>query len=243
MKKEYFIFFIIIIFQISCTNKCLSFKTNPNKFYGIDVSQYQDANSKVDWSLISSNKNPKIDFAFIRSTMGVDGLDQSFKKNIQLAKKHNIKIGVYHYYRPNESAKEQFKNFLNNNDDIGDIPPAVDIEEKGNKGMRELRKEIFTFLQLIESHYGVKPIIYAYQKYYNLYFRNYFKDYDFWIARHHGIDNNLERNTLKDEPKLWNNTCPLIWQYSATGKVMGISTKVDLNVTNIPIWNQSFNNQ
>ena len=92
MKKEYFIFCIIIIFQISCKNKCLSFKTNPNKFYGIDVSQYQDANSKVDWGLISSNTNPKIDFAFIRSTMGVDGLDQSFKENVQLAQKHNIKI-------------------------------------------------------------------------------------------------------------------------------------------------------
>ncbi|MBJ04853.1 MAG: glycoside hydrolase [Flavobacteriales bacterium] len=230
------IFLIIICTQFSCTNKCDSFKQNQNKFYGIDISEYQEDISRINWEIIRDNQNPKIDFIYLRSTMGKDGVDKSFNENLRLAKKNNFKVGIYHYYRPNEKPEEQFINFLNNNRNIGDMPPVVDIEKTSTKGIKDLRKKLYIFLQLIENHYGVKPIIYAYQKYYNFYLRNHFKEYEFWIARHHGIKNKIDRNLPKDEPKIWGNKCPLIWQYTATGQIKGINSDVDINITNRKIW-------
>ena len=45
--------------------------------------------------------------------MGADGIDTAFQYNYENAKKKNIKIGVYHYYRPNENSTKQFENFSN----------------------------------------------------------------------------------------------------------------------------------
>ena len=42
------------------------------------------------------------------------------------------------------------------------------------------------WLDAIERHYGVKPILYTYDSYYNNYLKGKgFDDYDFFIARYH----------------------------------------------------------
>ena len=236
--KIFFFTLNILILCAGCTHHCSSFKESEIKIYGLDVSHYQDEFSQINWIEVSNNSNPKIDFTYIRTTMGADGIDTAFQYNYENAKKNNIKIGVYHYYRPNENSKQQFENFSKNNKEIGELPPMDDIEEKGNIGVKKIREELSLFLKLIEEEYGIRPIIYAPQKFYNLYLRNHFNNYDLWIARQNGINQYPENNNPKTEPFLFDKKCPLIWQYSGTGSVNGIEGKVDLNITNQIFWEQ-----
>ena len=159
--KQLLVILIIIITQSGCLKQCDSFKDTETKIYGIDVSHYQNKNSKIDWEAVSKNTNPKITFAYIRTTMGKDGVDNEFEYNLKEAKKHGIKVGVYHYYRPNENSTEQFENFLKHNNDIGDLPPVLDVEEKSRFGSKNLKQGVLNFLKLANLKYHIKPIIYA----------------------------------------------------------------------------------
>jgi len=67
--------------------------------------------------------------------------------------------------------------------------------------------------------YGVKPIIYTNQDFYNKYLRNAFENYPLWIARY-----SLREPTLKDDSK-W-----VFWQYTSAGKINGIKGRTDFNV-------------
>ena len=227
---------LVIIFNYTCFYNCTSFKEEEIKIYCIDISHYQDNKSQIDWKAVAENINPKIQFAYIRSTMGQDGKDKAFVYNFREAQKNDIKIGVYHYYRPDEKAIEQFDNFVRNTPDIGDIPPVLDIEEIGELGSRKLKKELAKFLVLLQETYNIDPILYADQRFYNTYLRNEFSEYRIWIARHHGIEAPPENNKMKNEPFLIDGRCPLIWQYSATGEINGISGNVDLNITKQALW-------
>ena len=227
-----FIFFL----NTGCYQNCVSFKKSDIKIYGIDVSHYQSQISIIDWTKVVKNKSPKIEFAYIRTTMGINSVDTAFKYNFEQAKKNGLAVGVYHYYRPNEPAIKQFENFLKNTTDIGDLNPVIDIEERCILGPKKLREELLLFLKKIEEKYKKKAILYAPQKFYNNYLRNYFSEYEFWIARHSGIKKQPENNKPYKEPELFGEKCPKIWQYSASGTVKGISGLVDLNITNDRFW-------
>ncbi len=226
----------IITVNYTCFNNCNSFKEAKTQIYGIDISHYQDYKSQIDWQAVSKNTNPHIRFAYIRSTMGKDGNDKAFKYNFHEAQKNGIKVGVYHYYRPNEKANEQFDNFVRNTPEIGDMPPVLDIEDIGDLGTRKLKKELAKFLTLLKKTYNTEPIIYTPQKFYNIYLRGDFSEYRIWIARHNGIQEPLEGNKMTNEPFLIDGRCPLIWQYSSTGRVNGISGDVDLNIATQAVW-------
>ena len=70
--------------------------------------------------------------------MGKDGVDLAFKENFKNSKKNGIKVGLYHYYRPNENSIEQFENFVKNVDKIGELPPVIDVEKMGDFGAKML---------------------------------------------------------------------------------------------------------
>ena len=75
--------------------------------FGFDVSHYQH---DIDWKAIDSlyHKFP-VDYVFIRSTMGIDGVDLKFDYNWRKAKSRLLVRGAYHYYRPDENSTVQAK--------------------------------------------------------------------------------------------------------------------------------------
>jgi len=75
------------------------------------------------------------------------------------------------------------------------------------------------WLDLIETHYKIRPIIYTNQKLYFKYLLNNFKDYPIWMARY----NTIEPNMLSQRE--W-----VFWQYGNKGQVKGVEGLVDLNV-------------
>jgi lysozyme len=156
---------------------------NKNYIFGIDISHY---NGTIDWEQIKASKFP-IQFVFIRSSMGKNGVDKQFNLNYSKAKESGYLVGVYHYYRPNENSTQQFNHFNSvYSYKKGDLPPVLDIEEMGKNGEENLRKGLLNFLQLIEKNWGIKPIIYSGRTFYFSYIKDYFNNYPLWIAAYSG---------------------------------------------------------
>ena len=189
------------------------------KTVGIDVSEYQ---GKISWSYVDTIENQyPLHFVFIRATAGNDAVDRRFKRNWEGAKKNKMIRGAYHYYRPNENSLEQAELFIKTvRLQKGDLPPVLDIEKlPKNQSMTNLKKGLRRWLQAIENHYKVKPIIYTGEKYYDDFLKEEFSDYLFWIANY-----NFYREEIQDD---W-----LFWQFTERAAVPGIESNVDVNIYN-----------
>lgn len=186
---------------------------NEKYTFGIDVSHY---NGVIDWTLVKTSRHP-IEFVFIRSTMGKNGVDKRYSMNLKGAEEQGFIVGTYHYYRPNENSSEQFNHFkkyaiLKK----GHLIPVLDIEEESRFGEENLRKGIKNWLTLAEREYGVKPILYTGRVFYRQHLKGYFDDYPLWIASY------APKNKLKGID--WD-----FHQFSERVNVKGIDGFVDGN--------------
>lgn len=190
-----------------------------DKVIGFDVSQYQ---GEIDWGKVQYVENAfLLQFVFIRATAGKDVTDACFKYNWAEAKKRNMIRGAYHYYRPNENSIEQANNFIKTVKlSSGDLPPVLDIEKlPKNQSIDSLKKGLRRFLDKIDKHYKVRPIIYTGENYYDDFLKDEFSEYTFWIANY-----NFFVEDIKDD---W-----LFWQFTESASVEGISGNVDINIFN-----------
>lgn len=186
--------------------------------HGIDVSRHQKV---INWRDVKEMnvKNIKIGFAFIKATEGVDKVDARFRGNWLHAGEENIIKGAYHFFIAGKSGKAQAENFM----EIvklkkGDLPPVLDIEETYGTSKVEMHKNIIEWLDKVEKKYKVKPIIYTNIHFYNTYLKGLLDGYPLWIA------NYLQPGRPGINRK-W-----IFWQHSESGRVNGITTKVDFNV-------------
>lgn len=189
------------------------------KSIGLDVSEYQ---GKIRWTYVDTleNKYP-LHFVFIRATVGKDRKDRQFNKNWLGAKENKMIRGAYHYYRPNENSIEQAELFIKTVTlQKGDLPPVLDIEKlPKNQSIENLKLGLKRWLNAVESHYGVKPIIYTGERYYDDFLKEEFNDYLFWIANY-----NFYREEIAGD---W-----LFWQFTEKASVPGIKGNVDINIYN-----------
>ena len=189
--------------------------------HGIDVSKWQ---SRVDWERIKKMKvgDIQITFAFMKATEGSWMKDPEFDRNWENAKRNGLTRGAYHFFWPSVSVKDQAFNFIKTVTlKSGDLPPVIDVEETKGMTKAQIQKNTKEFLNIIEKHYKVKPILYTNRDFYKNYFSENedFKNYRFWIAHYHVSD--LE---MPGDAK-WH-----FWQHSDRGNVNGINEKVDFNV-------------
>jgi lysozyme len=187
--------------------------------HGIDISRH---NGEVWWEKISeaSVDSQQISFVFVKSTEGMFFHDREFLDNWNSAKKHKVIRGAYHYFRPMYSSTFQAWNFMINvHLKKGDLPPVLDIEvEEGYSDMILVQK-VRNWVQKIEKHYGVKPILYTNLGFYKRIIHRNFDGYPIWIAKY-----SAKAPALPDSTE-WD-----FWQYSDKATLNGINEKVDLNV-------------
>lgn len=179
---------------------------------GIDVSHYQGS---INWREVAKERN--ILYAYIKATEGTNLVDNTYHTNLRGARKAGLRVGAYHFFNPNANAREQFRNFstvvkLKEQDLI----PIIDIEHRGKSPLREFQNRLKQFLQMVERHYGVRPILYTSRDFYNKYLSGPFTHYKYMIARYH-----------PDIPQLCDNAAFVMWQYSATSRIPGIRGNVD----------------
>lgn len=188
--------------------------------FGVDVSVYQ---KDIDWELVLSEQ--KIDFVIVRATAGIDNFDKKFSRNWKALKNQDVIKGAYHYYRPNENSNVQAAFYIKHVKlKKGDLHPILDIEKYSRiQSVSSLKKGLLNWLNLVEKHYGVTPIIYTYNNFYvnTIADDKRFDKYPVWIAWYNmqGNPNTVSKN--------W-----YFWQFTDKGKIKGIEGNVDINVFN-----------
>ena len=108
------------------------------------------------------------------------------------------------------------------------LPPVIDLEFYGDKESNppdraDVEMQLKTMLDMLEAHYGQKPIIYATEKSYKLYLSDDYEEYDIWI-----------RNVISP-PKLSDNRAWTFWQYTNRETLDGYNGEekfIDVNVFN-----------
>jgi lysozyme len=188
--------------------------------HGIDISHYQ---GDIDWLELMQSRltDYPIEFVFMKATEGGDHGDDTFARNFSEAGKHGFIRGAYHFFSPKTDPLKQADFFIRTVKLApGDLPPVLDVEVTGKKTKKELQQNIKRWLDRVEAHYGVKPILYTSYKFKTRYLDDsIFNTYPYWIA-HYYVD------SVKYEGK-WH-----FWQHSDVGTVPGIDEDVDLNVFN-----------
>ena len=77
---------------IQCEDTC-------EHIHGIDISHYQ---GEVFWETIGENTN--IRYVYIKATEGGDRIDATYERNIQLAHRHGLMVGVVSFLPSQDST-------------------------------------------------------------------------------------------------------------------------------------------
>ena len=192
------------------------------EIHGIDISHHQ---GDINWSELREkgliNETP-IRFIMIKATEGSTRVDENFKENFYQSREYGFTRGAYHFYSVHSPAKSQAEFFIKNVKlENGDLPPVLDVEHKPkNQTDDAFKASILEWLDIVEQHYGVKPIIYTYYKFKTQYLSDpVFDQYPYWIA-HYYVDEVEYQGPWK------------FWQHTDVGRLPGIDGNVDFNIYN-----------
>jgi len=188
--------------------------------HGIDVSKHQGV---ISWSDVQQMKVKDVDlkFTFIKATEGYSRVDWQFRRNWRRSKEAGLSRGAYHFFLATKGGAKQAENFISTVKlEEGDLPPVLDIEELYGARPADVRKRIQEWLNIVERHYGIKPIIYTSVDFYTQYLGSDFDEYPLWVAHY------IQKNRPRIERE-W-----IFWQHSEKGRVNGVVSAVDFNVFN-----------
>ena len=181
---------------------------------GIDISHH---NGAIDWRAVGAGD---IRFVYMKASEGEGFVDPKFKLNWERAGQTDLYRGAYHFFTQCRTAEQQAANFIRVAGDMnGALPPALDLEHMGpcREGPTTARidLEVKKMMDILESHYGVRPVLYTTQEFHDRYLID-FEDEKFWVR------SIFQAPTFREGD--W-----LIWQHHHRGAVQGIKGATDLN--------------
>ena len=189
---------------------------------GIDISHHQ---GEINYSeaVKKTGDTDSIQFIYIKVTEGTDFKDSNYDQNAEGFAALGMNYGFYHYYQPNESARKQalfycetikLYNFK--------LIPVVDIEVIGDRNKHDLVDSLEVFINTVDQLLECRPMIYTYVSFYADYLEGSSLDNElYWLASYNSTNPYMKKENA------------IIWQFSESGTVNGISTKVDLNVAKL----------
>lgn len=190
--------------------------------HGIDVSYHSGT---VQWDSVAAHG---FQFAFVKATEGNDLKDPAFGSHWQALKDAGIIRGAYHFYVTEDAPETQAQFYIENvHLEPGDLAPVVDIEVIGHGTSAGLADRLTVFLSILESHYGVRPIIYTSPTFWNKNLSADFGHYPLWVAEYE-----------VDEPRIpngWTNW--QMWQWQGDATVAGVEKTADVTRINHPRYN------
>ena len=212
----------------------------PGRVPGIDISRFQ---GQIIWSSVADDG---VRFAFVQASRGSGedcsvvprecGADGFYDFNYLEAKAEGIRVGPYHRAfvgglkagQVKTDARAEALVFTNAVGELedGDLRPALDLETPfADLSSAELRIWARTWLKAVRRELGVKPIIYTNASSWNalgnpLSFAR--AGYKLWVA-------NWNVRAPQVPAANWAGFSWRVWQYSSSGRVPGITGRVDLN--------------
>ena len=212
MKKMLMAVFSLFSLCATAQNGDVQCEDTCSHVHGIDMSHYQ---GEVFWDAVG--QNAKMAYVYLKATEGGDRIDDMYEQNIQLAHRHGLKVGSYHFYRPKTEQKKQLDNFMAQcRPGEQDLIPMIDIETTGGLPSEEFRDSLFKFLSLVEEAYRQKPLLYTGTNFYNRHLCGELDDYQLMIAQY-----------SSNEPVLADGREYALWQYTAKGRIAGVNGHVD----------------
>lgn len=188
----------------------------------IDISHWQGA---IDFAKV---KKDGVEAVIMKCTQGVSMLDNMFVKNKESARKAGLLCGFYHF-ADGKDYKKEADWFMKN---VGELREGeflvldfeIDIANSGGWCK--------DWLDRVSEKIGFKPLLYSNEaRIKSIDFKAVAgADYGLWIAKYGDNDTKAEENEIPDTDE-WNFFA--IWQYSSTGKIDGISGRVDLNTSDM----------
>ena len=181
---------------------------------GVDVSWHQ---GPIDWRTLAADG---VAFAYIKATEGGDHVDERFAFNWREAAAAGLYRGAYHFFTLCQPGARQAANFIAVVPrDAGALPAAVDLEHMGpcrqGPTMTDIVGEARIFMDALETHYGVRPIIYTPREFHDAHLSELTGE-RFWI-RSIGVPPRFRERD-------W-----IIWQHHNRGHKRGVSGPIDLN--------------
>lgn len=181
---------------------------------GVDVSWHQGA---IDWRALAADD---VAFAYIKATEGGDHVDTRFAFNWEQAGAAGLYRGAYHFFTQCRPGAQQAANFIAVVPrEAGALPHALDLEHMGpcreGPSVDDVVAEALVFLDRVEAHYGVRPLIYTTREFHDAYLQGVTGE-RFWI-RSLGVSPRFRRND-------W-----VIWQHHNRGHKRGVTGPIDLN--------------
>jgi lysozyme len=205
--------------------KPISFgRISPRQYavHGVDVSRWQ---GNINWSVLKKNG---ANFAYIKATDGGDHIDPMFRRNWSAAGEAGVKRGAYHFFYWCRPAAHQAEWFMRNVPrEANALPPVIDVEWTRSRSCPRhpsraaVLKKMSTFMNMLEAHYGQRPIIYTAPDFYEDNLQGAFPQHPFWL-----------RAVAEHPSKVYPGRRWVFWQYSGTGLSKGVGEKIDLNVFN-----------
>jgi len=190
------------------------------KLMGIDVSHH---NGVVDWDKV---KAAEIQFAILRCGYGrksIKQIDKQFERNYRECKRVEMPVGVYHYSYAKTAEDARLEADFMLELIAGkqfEYPVIFDIEDKTQQalGKKVLTEITVAFCEKIEEA-GYYTAVYSNVDWFiNKLDQSKLEAYDKWLA--HWVTS----------PR-WGNEFGGLWQYSDNGRVDGIDTAVDMNIS------------
>lgn len=194
--------------------------------FGIDVSHWQGT---INWDAVGRTS---VSFVFAKATQGRTYNDATYKANRAGAKSEGIPFGAYHYAKPDLSyhdALAEADHYVN----VaalrpGNLIPVLDIESAGRLTSSQLITWTKTWVKRVYARVGMKPMIYTSSGFWKYHMANttWFaaNGYRLWIPSWGSAPSEPASN--------WGGRGWSFWQYSACGRVSGISGCVDLDRAN-----------
>lgn len=220
--------------ELPTTTEPTELRTTTSAGLGIDVSRW---NEEIDWEKV---KEEGIKYAIIRagyrgSVSGVLVEDWYYKKNVEGAIKAGIPVGLYFFTQATtevEAVEEASMVISMCKDYDITYPIFIDTEGAGGEGRadklekRERTAICQAFCETIRSA-GYQAGIYASKNWFN---------------------NNIDTEVLTDDIYIWlaehGDAVTYggkyhMWQYTSSGRVLGIEGRVDLNLSYLEPENKS----
>lgn len=191
---------------------------------GIDASHH---NGAPDWN---AAKADGVEFAFIKATEGRTFIDGRYATNRAQAEASSIRVGAYHFARPDATANDavlEADHFADTADLRGrHLLPVLDLETDGGLGTRALRRWTKAWLARIRERLGVKAIIYTTPSFWadEMGDSRWFADsgHRLWIAHWDAAQPQVPAQN-------WGGRGWTLWQYDDCGSVAGFDGCVDLD--------------
>ena len=190
---------------------------------GMDAARFQ---TSVDWTRA---KAVGIEFVFLKATEGGDLADPMFRDHWRGAGRAGIARGAYHFYYFCTAPEVQAQWFIRNvRKTPGMLPPVLDMEWNPfsptctvRPPAAEVQRQMKIWLDIVEAHYGQRPIIYTAPDFYEDADLRSFRGYEFWL-----------RTTAKTPAEAYPGQPWRFWQYTATGTLPNTPGDVDINAFN-----------